>query len=189
MIILIGRSGSGKDTIAKRLFEMGMERVVSYTSRPIRPGETNGVEYHFISAHDFCEKQVAGFFAEYSCFKVYTDDIWYYGSAKSELKPKSLMIADPDRVRKLIKSSPVPCMVVHILCPRLVSEERTLERGDNVNEITRRLDADDRDFESLNDITNFAIRNDGLLSISEIAKLIMDMHSVFMSACERKEIK
>lgn len=47
----MGKSASGKDTIYKRLEdtkELNLETVVIYTTRPIRQGETEGVEYYFV---------------------------------------------------------------------------------------------------------------------------------------------
>jgi guanylate kinase len=47
---LMGKSSTGKDTIYKELLgnkELGLKRMVPYTTRPIRVGETEGVEYHF----------------------------------------------------------------------------------------------------------------------------------------------
>lgn len=47
---LMGKSSSGKDTIYKKLMEQEefpLKAVVPYTTRPIREGETDGVEYHF----------------------------------------------------------------------------------------------------------------------------------------------
>ena len=49
---LMGKSSTGKDTIYKRLLEdqeLGLQRIVPYTTRPIREGEQEGVEYHFVS--------------------------------------------------------------------------------------------------------------------------------------------
>lgn len=46
----MGKSATGKDTIYKRLLqnsELGLKRIVSYTTRPIREGEKEGEEYHF----------------------------------------------------------------------------------------------------------------------------------------------
>lgn len=52
---IMGKSASGKDTVYKRLLkefpEMGT--IVLYTTRPIRDGETAGVEYHFVSEKEF----------------------------------------------------------------------------------------------------------------------------------------
>ena len=49
---LMGKSSTGKDTIYKKLLEdqkLGLRRIVPYTTRPIREGEQEGVEYHFVS--------------------------------------------------------------------------------------------------------------------------------------------
>lgn len=48
---LMGKSSSGKDTIFKKLIEdkeLGLKTIVGYTTRPMREGEAEGVEYHFI---------------------------------------------------------------------------------------------------------------------------------------------
>ena len=47
---LLGKSSSGKDTIYKRIIDrsdLELQRIVTYTTRPIRTGETEGREYHF----------------------------------------------------------------------------------------------------------------------------------------------
>lgn len=46
---VMGKSASGKDTIYKKLLEKfpWLKTVVTYTTRPVREGETEGVEYHF----------------------------------------------------------------------------------------------------------------------------------------------
>lgn len=48
---LMGKSSSGKDTLFKKLIEdkeLGLKTIVGYTTRPMREGESEGVEYHFI---------------------------------------------------------------------------------------------------------------------------------------------
>ena len=47
---IMGKSSSGKDTIYKKLSERmpELQRIVPYTTRPIRDGEQEGVEYHFV---------------------------------------------------------------------------------------------------------------------------------------------
>lgn len=47
---ICGRSGSGKDTIAKELLEKyhDLQPIVTYTTRPMRPGEIDGKEYSFL---------------------------------------------------------------------------------------------------------------------------------------------
>lgn len=47
---IIGKSSTGKDTIYQRMLEredLSLEQIVSYTTRPIRAGEIDGMEYHF----------------------------------------------------------------------------------------------------------------------------------------------
>ena len=49
IICLVGKTGTGKDTIAKFLYEtFGIESICSYTTRPKRDYEINGVEHYFI---------------------------------------------------------------------------------------------------------------------------------------------
>ena len=59
---LMGKSASGKDTIYKRIREElpELKIVVPYTTRPIREGERNGVEYHFTTEEDLKRRMAAG---------------------------------------------------------------------------------------------------------------------------------
>ena len=48
---LMGKSSSGKDTMFKKLIEdktLGLKTIVGYTTRPMREGECDGVEYFFV---------------------------------------------------------------------------------------------------------------------------------------------
>ena len=65
MIVLIGKSCSGKDSVAKILFFMGYTRVVTCTTRPMRTGEIDGVDYYFISQDEFMKMIEKRDFAEY----------------------------------------------------------------------------------------------------------------------------
>lgn len=58
IVCLMGRSSSGKDTIYKKLLEQNkvvLQPIVPYTTRPIRAGEKEGVEYHFTDEAGFQE--------------------------------------------------------------------------------------------------------------------------------------
>lgn len=59
---LIGRSAVGKDTLYRMLLDRipALCRVVPYTTRPMRPGETEGVAYHFISRETFAQLKHSG---------------------------------------------------------------------------------------------------------------------------------
>ncbi len=56
IVCLMGRSSSGKDTIYKKLLEqkqIQLQTIVPYTTRPIRDGEKEGVEYHFTNEEGY----------------------------------------------------------------------------------------------------------------------------------------
>ena len=56
IVCLIGKSSTGKDTIYKRLLAqeiLRLKRIVPYTTRPMREGEQEGVEYHFTDEAGF----------------------------------------------------------------------------------------------------------------------------------------
>lgn len=59
---LMGKSASGKDTIYKKIKEQmpALKTIVIYTTRPIREGEKDGVEYHFVDDGKLQEFQEAG---------------------------------------------------------------------------------------------------------------------------------
>jgi guanylate kinase len=83
LFILSGPSGSGQDSIIEGLrshFEI--ERVITTTTRAMRPGESQGQPYYFISAEEFQQKIKAGEFVEYA--QEYNDH--FYGVTKSELE-------------------------------------------------------------------------------------------------------
>jgi guanylate kinase len=83
MIIFTAPSGAGKTTIVRHLMEkypqLGFS--ISATTRPKRPHETDGKDYHFMSIEDFREKIHDGAFAEFE--EVYPGQ--YYGTLKSEI--------------------------------------------------------------------------------------------------------
>lgn len=56
IVCLMGKSSSGKDTVYKKLLEqdaVSLQKIVPYTTRPIRAGEQDGVEYHFIEEAEY----------------------------------------------------------------------------------------------------------------------------------------
>ena len=83
MILTLGKSGTGKDTLYKKLLSDGalpFERLVPCTTRPIRAGEENGREYHFYSVEEFQAMEAAGRVIESRCYETIHGP-WYYFTA------------------------------------------------------------------------------------------------------------
>lgn len=77
---LMGKSSSGKDTLYRKLNEenrYGLKSIVSYTTRPIRGGEQDGREYHFVSVDAFERMKDTGKVIEYRTYNT-VHGIWYY---------------------------------------------------------------------------------------------------------------
>src|SRR5512146_2925966 len=68
LFIVSAPSGTGKTTLVERLAGLtpGVEISRSYTSRPARGGEADGVDYHFVSRDRFVEMREAGEFLEWA---------------------------------------------------------------------------------------------------------------------------
>lgn len=87
LIVISGPSGSGKTTLLERLFQQPpgpLVLSVSATTRSPRPGEVDGVSYHFLSPEEFAARRERGDFLE--CFEVYEGGHWY-GTLRDEVTP------------------------------------------------------------------------------------------------------
>ncbi|MDD6753039.1 MAG: guanylate kinase [Prevotella sp.] len=98
LITITGPSGAGKDTVARMLSEMGGYKVLcSYTTRPKREGEIDGVEYHFVEQctvpHD---KMLA--YTQYGGYE--------YWVTIDQLTNKSVYVIDEDGLKSLCKRFP-----------------------------------------------------------------------------------
>lgn len=85
VVVVMGPTGSGKGTVIKRALEEHptVYQTVSCTSRVIRPGETDGIQYHFLTIEEFDKKIEAGEFLEWAEFAGHK-----YGTLKSEIIPR-----------------------------------------------------------------------------------------------------
>ena len=84
IIVISAPSGCGKSTIINTILDGGkldLSFSVSATNRPPRPGEENGVHYHFLSTEDFRDSVAAGEFIEWE--EVYPGR--YYGTLRREI--------------------------------------------------------------------------------------------------------
>ena len=84
LIIFSAPSGSGKTTIVKEIMKLypNLKFSISATTRPMRKGEQNGVDYNFLNPEEFKKKIKNNEFAEWE--EVYNDR--FYGTLKSEIE-------------------------------------------------------------------------------------------------------
>jgi guanylate kinase len=85
LVLIVAPSGTGKSTIIKRLLKEidNLELSVSFTTRPMRPGEENGVDYNFIQEDDFKKRIEEKEFLEWA--QVHGN---YYGTSKKYIADK-----------------------------------------------------------------------------------------------------
>lgn len=172
MIILLGKTASGKDTILNELIsEYGYKKIITYTTRPIREGEKQDVTYHFISEEEFVQKINEGFFLEYKSYGA-IDGVWYYGSVKNDIEnaaDNSVIILTPAEYRDFVKSDPpIPYSAFYIYANNQVIKERLMKRGDKPEEAKRRLSQDIADFKNIEHEVEKIIYNNGDKNIVEV---------------------
>lgn len=157
MIVLVGESASGKSSIEKYLVEnYGYNKIVSYTTRPPREGEVNGVDYHFISIEQFKSLKERCFFAEMA---VYRD--WYYGTAKEDCTNDKIAVLTPHGLRQISKIKDINVISFYINVPRRDRLIKILRRGDDIEESYRRNVSDVGMFDGIEDEVDYVIDNIG----------------------------
>jgi guanylate kinase len=85
LVVVSGPSGAGKTSVMRRVYQVcgvPLVRSVSATTRPPRGNESDGVDYHFVTAEDFELRRQRGEFLE--CFEVFGYSHWY-GTLRSEV--------------------------------------------------------------------------------------------------------
>lgn len=173
MLLLCGKSCSGKSTIQKELVEMGMTAIVTYTTRPKRENEVDGVAYHFISNEDFLEKGQQGFFAESTSYNVATGETWYYGSALEDFADNKVIIVNPYSLRQIRKIKTLNPIAFYLTAGEETIWNRLRQRSDDSAEARRRLNADDKDFANIENDVDFSFRNDIGLKPKLLAEMIL----------------
>ena len=142
LLVVSGPAGSGKGTVNKHLFDTGdFVYSVSATTRAPRPGEINGVNYHFITKQDFLGRLDRGDMLEYT---EYCGN--YYGTPKKEAEDvlasgKNLILEIEVEGAENVKKKYPDAVLVLLLPPTYaVQEQRLRGRGTETEEkITERL--------------------------------------------------
>ena len=186
-LILCGKSGSGKDTILKRLVKRGFTPIVSLTSRPIRDGETNGVEYNFVSRELFESLIRDKKLIEYRTYETLVGgepDTWYYGLEKTDvdLSKDYVVILDINGAKSFMDYyGRENCYCSYVMVSDAVRTERAMMRGSfDETEWRRRMKADEEDFSPAKIkgvVDGYAFNSDSLARA--IGKIIYDFERKF----------
>jgi guanylate kinase len=171
-VVIAGGIASGKTTLARELEERGFRRIVTYTTRPKRQGEVDGVDYHFIDSLDFSKKMSTGFFAEATVYRTVFGD-WFYGSAKKDYKSldNTVIVLNPQGVIALTE----PAFIVYLGLRESTLKERALERGDSPAEIERRINEDRPFFINMLSIMTPDITFKASSDVEDMADVVMSM--------------
>lgn len=142
--VITGLNNSGKTTLVNYLKGWGYKPVLEYTTRPMREGEKNNVDYHFISDKKFDDMNAAGEFAEILIVKT-KHGLWKYGATKEDLKDTQngyLLTCGPGQVGQLINSG-ISVLSVLLDIDRETARDRAILRGDDLEEFERRFTKDE----------------------------------------------
>ena len=165
VVIISGPSGAGKSTVVRRLLDrcpLPLCLSVSATTRPARPGEQDGRQYHFLSHDDFARLRAENKFLE--CKEVFGRGDWY-GTLRSEvtsgLAAGKWVVLEIDVEGTLSVLEEFPDAITIFLHPGSLEELERRLRGratDTEDSILRRLEVARREM-SMKDRYQFEIIN------------------------------
>lgn len=156
MIVIIGESASGKSTLLNMFVSNNpsFHKIVTYTTRPPREGETDGVDYHFIPKDRYDDLVKNHFFVEHAQYRD-----WYYGTAREDCNSKyAIAVLTPAGLRALVRND-YDVISVYLKVDRRSRLISILSRGDNIDEAYRRNLSDVGQFDDVSNEVNYVIDN------------------------------
>ena len=176
MVIIMGKTSCGKDTVVNELItKHGFRKCVTYTTRPMRDGEKQDITYHFITEDDFKQKIRENFFAEYKSYDT-EFGFWYYGVALEDVEnadDKTVIILTPDGYRDVIKKVKNKLKSIYIYANNSTIKERLINRGDDPKEAQRRLEHDNIDFKDVETEVDKIVYNNKGSNINDTVNKIL----------------
>lgn len=156
MLLLLGKTASGKDTIRKVLLNRGMKPLISYTTRPPRDDEKNGVDYFFVDDNTFDALS-----SMFLCIteKENNDKTYRYGMPVPNDSDNTVAIVSPEELRYIKMLGRTDITSVYLLCDEGTIWNRLRLRGDDSVEARKRLNDDDERFRDLIEQVDYGIRN------------------------------
>ena len=176
LFVIAAPSGGGKTSLTRALLERerGIRLSVSYTTRAPRPGEREGIDYHFVTADRFMALKAAGEFLEHA----HVHGNWYATSGtwlKAEVDAGRDVLLEIDwqgaaQVRSLVPDS----VHVFILPPSLESlQQRLVKRGqDDDATISRRLNAARDEIRHCKEFDYVIINQDFASAVDDLSAIV-----------------
>lgn len=174
-IIIVGHSGSGKDYLLSGLLKYGYKNALKITTRPIREGEVDGINYKYTNDEEF-EKMISeGKIKCYQKFFIKKDVIWYYGFLTEDFANNDIFIMTPFEVEHLSDEDLEQSIILFINIEENIRRKRIAKRNDNNDDINRRIEADKLDFKGF---TKYDI---------EITDETFNIDHIYTTYCKQKE--
>lgn len=176
LFVVAAPSGAGKTSLTRALLERepAIRLSVSYTTRAPRPGEVEGIDYHFVTEQQFTALKEAGEFLEHA----HVHGNWYATSGswlKAQLASGQDVLLEIDwqgarQVRKLVPDS----VQIFILPPSLESlRQRLVRRGqDDEATIARRLKTAREEMKHAADFDYVIINQDFASAVEDLAAIV-----------------
>ncbi|MDD3821736.1 MAG: guanylate kinase [Bacilli bacterium] len=129
LLIIMGRSCTGKTTLVKSLKD-DFHEALSFTTRAIRTGETNGADYNFISIERFNEMKNRGELFEYI---EYNGNYYGLNADSFDFGRDNIVIVEPDGAKQLKQalSDRFNILTIQLEAPDHIILDRFKKRGDN----------------------------------------------------------
>ena len=184
VVIISGPSGAGKSTLVRRLLQtcpLPLELSISATTRPPRPDELNGIDYHFLSADEFDEKRLAGEFLEYK--EVFGQGYWYgtlLAKIDDGLRLGKWVILEIDVAGAMSVIDRVPDAITIFIHPGSMEElERRLRnrQTDNEEAIVRRLEVATQEMANRHQYEYQVINKDVDVATNEVSQILQALEN------------
>lgn len=145
-IILVGPSCAGKSYIRQKFAEKGYTYDVSYTTRPPREGEVDGIDYNFISKEKFLAWINDEGFYEWVEFGGHM-----YGTGNFEWNHSDIFIMESDGIKHLKPEDRKESVIIYVNTSRITCLRRMEVRGWDKVKIVERIKTDAEKFKDFSD--------------------------------------
>lgn len=174
LIVLIGPSAVGKSSFLDRALQdkLGLCDIVTYTSRSMRPGEVNGVHYHFVNQNEFENLKSKDFFVEWAL--VHGN---YYGTPKDQIQEAwqkgQTVIMDIDvQGAQSIKRLYPQAVSIFLMPPSVDELRQRLEKRGPAEDLDLRLANAQREMALADQFDHVIINDDFEVAYKEFRKIV-----------------